>query len=98
MNDVSAPPAARTARLFRSGGSQAVRLPAEYRFDGDRVFIWRDPLADTIVLSSHQRVSLREALALRDELADGDLARYMRARVQPPAQEREFPASSEDAR
>jgi hypothetical protein len=27
------------ARLFINGGSQAVRLPAEYRFDGEVVFV-----------------------------------------------------------
>lgn len=28
-----------TARLFRNGRSQAVRLPREFRFEGDRVRI-----------------------------------------------------------
>lgn len=28
-----------TARLFKNGRSQAVRLPKEFRFDGDRVYI-----------------------------------------------------------
>jgi antitoxin VapB len=28
-----------TAALFKNGGSQAVRLPKEFRFDGDEVFI-----------------------------------------------------------
>jgi len=30
------------AKLFRSGGSQAVRLPKAFRFEGDRVRISRD--------------------------------------------------------
>jgi antitoxin VapB len=29
----------KTARLFQNGRSQAVRLPKEFRFSGDRVFI-----------------------------------------------------------
>lgn len=29
----------RTAKLFRNGQSQAVRLPKEFRFDGEEVFI-----------------------------------------------------------
>jgi antitoxin VapB len=29
------------ATLFRNGGSQAVRLPREFRFDGDRVRVRR---------------------------------------------------------
>ncbi|MCI0443449.1 type II toxin-antitoxin system VapB family antitoxin [bacterium] len=34
----------RTARLFKNGQSQAVRLPKEFRFEGDKVFIkkWRN--------------------------------------------------------
>lgn len=28
-----------TARLFKSGRSQAVRLPKEYRFDGEEVYV-----------------------------------------------------------
>lgn len=31
----------RTAKLFTNGGSQAVRLPKEFRFPGDRVRIHR---------------------------------------------------------
>lgn len=30
-----------TAKLFKNGRSQAVRLPREYRFDGDRVRVRR---------------------------------------------------------
>lgn len=29
----------KTARLFKNGQSQAVRLPKEFRFDGNKVFI-----------------------------------------------------------
>jgi antitoxin VapB len=32
---------ASTARLFRNGRSQAVRLPREFRFEGDRVRVRR---------------------------------------------------------
>lgn len=31
------------ARLFRNGGSQAVRLPKEHRFPGDRVRVTKVP-------------------------------------------------------
>jgi antitoxin VapB len=43
----------RTAKLFRNGRSQAVRLPSEYRFEGREVFVRRDPLTGDIVLSRH---------------------------------------------
>lgn len=39
------------AKVFRSGNSQAVRLPAEFRFDVDEVFIERD--GDKVILSPH---------------------------------------------
>jgi antitoxin VapB len=41
----------RIARLFRNGRSQAVRLPAEYRFEGAEVFIRRDPTTGDVILS-----------------------------------------------
>lgn len=42
---------ARTAKLFTTGRSQAVRLPAEYRFEGGEVFIRRDPKTGDVILS-----------------------------------------------
>ena len=41
----------RTAKLFRNGRSQAVRLPAEYRFESSEVFIRRDPASGDVILS-----------------------------------------------
>jgi antitoxin VapB len=38
----------KTAKLFMNGKSQAVRLPKEFRFEGDEVYIQR--LGSTIVL------------------------------------------------
>ena len=32
----------KTARLFKNGQSQAVRLPKAFRFKGDRVLIYRE--------------------------------------------------------
>ena len=40
-----------TAKLFMNGRSQAVRLPAEFRFDETEVYIRRDPVSGDIVLS-----------------------------------------------
>jgi len=42
---------ARTAKLFRNGRSQAVRLPSEFRFAGKEVFIRQDPATGDVVLS-----------------------------------------------
>ena len=40
-----------TAKLFKNGASQAVRLPAEFRFDGDEVYISRDERTQNVILS-----------------------------------------------
>ena len=39
----------RTAKLFATGGSQAVRLPADCRFSGNEVFIHRE--GERVILS-----------------------------------------------
>ena len=40
-----------TAKLFRNGRSQAVRLPAEFRFPGSEVYVRRDPKTGDVILS-----------------------------------------------
>ncbi len=39
------------AKVFMSGRSQAVRIPAEFRFATDEVYIRRDPQSGDIILS-----------------------------------------------
>ena len=57
----------KTARLFNNGGSQAVRLPAEFRFDGDEVFVRRDERTGDIVLTRKSGWSTwNEYFKLRD--------------------------------
>jgi antitoxin VapB len=41
----------RTAKLFRNGRSQAVRLPADFRFAESQVFIRQDPVTGDVILS-----------------------------------------------
>lgn len=41
----------RTAKLFRNGRSQAVRLPSDYRFEGSEVYVRRDPETGDVILS-----------------------------------------------
>lgn len=40
-----------TAKLFMNGRSQAVRLPKDFRFDGDEVYISRDEVTGNVILS-----------------------------------------------
>lgn len=39
------------AKLFKNGRSQAVRLPAVYRFAENEVYIRRDPASGDVILS-----------------------------------------------
>jgi antitoxin VapB len=41
----------RTAKLFKNGASQAVRLPLEFRFEGEDVYVSRDEETGDVVLS-----------------------------------------------
>jgi len=41
----------KTARVFNNGGSQAVRLPAEFRFDSNEVFVRRNERTGDVILS-----------------------------------------------
>lgn len=40
------------AKLFKNGSSQAVRLPAEFRFEGREVYVRRDEVTGDVVLSN----------------------------------------------
>jgi antitoxin VapB len=75
---------AKTAKLFRNGNSQAVRLPREFRFEGDEVRIRKN--GDAVVLEP-MVPNVRAWLAdlrchplSKDFMAEG--------RDQPPAPER----------
>jgi len=41
----------RIAKLFKNGASQAVRLPAEFRFEGNEVYVSRDEKTNDVILS-----------------------------------------------
>ena len=41
----------KTAKLFRNGRSQAVRLPAEFRFPGTEVYVRSDAATGDVILS-----------------------------------------------
>ena len=56
-----------TAKLFKNGRSQAVRLPAEFRFEGDEVIIRRDQVTGEVILSPRNR-KFETWLKLRDRL------------------------------
>lgn len=79
-----------TAKLFATGGSQAVRLPAEFRFDGTtEVYIRREPITGDVVLSRRPRLGWQDFMAERSEWANDELAHFMSERQQPATQQRD---------
>jgi antitoxin VapB len=59
------------AKLFVNGGSQAVRLPVDFRFDqSDEVFIRRDAVTGDVILSAKRAShSWRDFFEMRDNTA-----------------------------
>ena len=72
----------RTAKLFKNGRSQAVRLPKEFRFDGTQVFIKK--VGNTVVLIPEQD-SWQTLFDSLDQFSDD----FMESRNQPEQQVRE---------
>jgi antitoxin VapB len=70
-----------TAKLFKTGRSQAVRLPKEFRFEGTEVLIKK--VGDSVVLTPKKKKWANVLAALEMEGADFE-------RNQAPAQERDW--------
>jgi antitoxin VapB len=75
------------AKLFLTGRSQAVRLPREFRFEGNEVFIRRDPVSGDVVLS-RKPVTWEGFLAVAAKTAVPP--DFMNDRQESPAEEREL--------
>lgn len=71
-----------TAKLFKNGQSQAVRLPKEFRFDGDEVYVRRLGTAVVLIPKDQPWRTLIDSL----DLFSSD---FLDQREQPPLQERE---------
>ena len=56
-----------SAKILMNGRSQALRLPAEFRFEGDEVVIRRAAVTSDVILSSRNR-KFEDWLKLRDRL------------------------------
>jgi antitoxin VapB len=74
----------KTAKLFKNGDSQAVRLPKEFRFAGDEVFIKRVGSAVVLLPKAKSWDTLIESLAKFP-------ADFMRDREQPVEVDRREP-------
>jgi antitoxin VapB len=67
------PTAPKTAKLFKNGRSQAVRLPKEFRFEGNEVLVRRDESTGEVILTSppvEPSISFDEWFALFDAIPD----------------------------
>lgn len=60
-----------TAKLFQNGRSQAVRLPAAFRFMGDEVYIRRDEATGDVILSQRPQ-DWQSFIAAAAELGEDD--------------------------
>ena len=76
------------AKVFYSGRSQAVRIPAEFRFKTDEVYVRRDLQTGDLILSESPAKTWKEIFAALDEagVPDGFLAH----RDTRPPQKRDF--------
>ena len=71
-----------TAKIFKNGKSQAIRLPKEYRFRGSKVYVKQVGNAVVLIPEQDSWQTLIESLA---QFSDD----FMLERQQPPPQERE---------
>ena len=76
------------AKLFFNGRSQAVRLPAAFRFEGTEVYIRKDAATGDVILSAKPN-NWDEFLALRDP-KDPDIKDFLRDRDTTPPQIRDL--------
>lgn len=65
-----------TSRVFNNGNSQAVRIPAEFRLDTDRVRISRNEQGDLVIhpLRTERGPALLQALQALSEVDEAFLA------------------------
>jgi len=80
----------RSAKLFMNGNSQAVRLPAEFRFEGTEVSVRRDPNTGEVILSGRPAgLDWSDFFASRDA-AGKETRDFLVDRMDEPAQERDL--------
>jgi antitoxin VapB len=70
-----------TAKLFKNGSSQAVRLPKEYNFEGTEVYV--NKIGRSVVLVPKDNPWEMLVSSVNDFTAD-----YLSKRVQQPVQKR----------
>jgi antitoxin VapB len=72
------------AKIFENGRSQAVRLPKEYRFDTDEVYVSKE--GDKVILYPKPKMTWKEFFNKHEACPEFDLDRSDNV----PSQEREL--------
>jgi antitoxin VapB len=80
-------PSTTKAKVFYSGRSQAVRIPAEFRFKTDEVYVRRDPQSGDLILSESPVKTWAEVFKALDDAKFPD--DFLGDRDQRPPQKRE---------
>jgi antitoxin VapB len=75
------------AKVFMNGRSQAVRIPAAFRFDAKEVYIRRSENGDVVLSTRPETKTLKEVFAMLD--AAGIPEDFLSGRDTRPAEERD---------
>ena len=71
-----------TAKVFKNGRSQAIRLPKEFRVKGSEVYLKKVPEGFVVLERDPWEICLEACQELSDD--------FMRKRIQPPQQKRNW--------
>ena len=77
------------AKLFNNGKSQAVRISADFRFNGTEVYIRKDPVTGDVTRSQEPK-TWDEFFALLDQIPESERRDFLRDRNMAPPPEREL--------
>lgn len=60
------------ARIFKNGGSQAIRIPAQWRFDSEEVFVRFDEQMNALVITERDPKPMQNFFALASQYGAPD--------------------------
>ena len=75
------------AKLFNNGRSQAVRLPAAFRFEGSEVYVRKDLETGDVILSKRPE-NWDDVLALLEAIPESEKKDFLMERGDAPPQKR----------
>lgn len=60
------------ARIFKNGGSQAIRIPAQWRFDSEEVFVRFDEQLNALVITERDPKPMQAFFTLASQYGASD--------------------------